>query len=150
MRGHAYKRGTSWTVVYDEQPADDGKRHQRSKGGFATQKEAERFLTDALARIDGRTYVEPARITLTDWCEQWLGVQRSRLRPSTWESYRDVLQGRVMPELGQIPLQALTAARIDQLYARLLAEGRSDGTGGLSARSVRYTHTILRLSLIHI
>jgi hypothetical protein len=60
MRGHAYKRGTSWTVVYDEQPDDDGKRRQRSKGGFATRKEAERFLTDTLARIDTGSYAQPS------------------------------------------------------------------------------------------
>ena len=51
MRGHAYKRGATWTVVYDEQPDENGKRRQRSKGGFATKREAERFLTDTLARI---------------------------------------------------------------------------------------------------
>ncbi len=33
---------------------------------------------------------------------------------------------------------------MDALYAKLLREGRSDGKGGLSARSVRYTHTVLR------
>jgi hypothetical protein len=146
MRGHAYKRGATWTVVYDE-PSPDGRRRQRSKGGFPTQKAAQRFLTDQLSRIGGGTYVEPARTTVADWCEQWLGAQGSRLRPSTWESYRDVLRGRVVPELGHIPLQSLTAAQIDQLYVRLLAQGRSDGKGGLSARSVRYTHTILRRAL---
>jgi integrase len=26
MRGHTYKRGSSWTVVYDEQPNENGKR----------------------------------------------------------------------------------------------------------------------------
>jgi integrase len=146
MRGHAYKRGASWTAVYDE-PSPDGKRRQRSKGGFPTQKAAQRFLTDQLSRIGGGTYVEPARTTVGDWCEQWLDVQSSRLRPSTWESYRDVLRGRVVPELGHIPLQSLTAAQIDRLYAHLLSRGRSDGRGGLSARSVRYTHTILRRAL---
>jgi hypothetical protein len=50
MRGHAYKRGSTWTVMYDEQPADDGKRRQRSKGGFATKREAEQWLTDTLAK----------------------------------------------------------------------------------------------------
>jgi hypothetical protein len=38
MRGHAYKRGSTWTVVFDEQADENGRRHQRSKGGFATRK----------------------------------------------------------------------------------------------------------------
>lgn len=32
MRGHVRKRGSTWTVVYDENPDVDGKRRQRSKG----------------------------------------------------------------------------------------------------------------------
>jgi integrase len=48
VRGHVRKRGSSWTVVYDEGRSDDGKRIQRSKGGFATRREASAFLTDEL------------------------------------------------------------------------------------------------------
>lgn len=146
MRGHVYKRGTSWTAVHDE-PSPDGKRRQRTKGGFATKRDAQRYLTEQLARLAAGTYVAPARTTLGEMCEQWLEVQRSRLRPSTWESYCGMLRGRVVPELGHIALQQLTAARIDQLYARLLSDGRADGSGGLSARSVRYTHVVLRRAL---
>jgi hypothetical protein len=36
MRGHVYKRGNGWTVVYDEGRDETGKRIQRSKGGFHT------------------------------------------------------------------------------------------------------------------
>lgn len=39
------------------------------------------------------------------------------------------------------------ATRSSYLYARLLRNGRCDGTGGLSARIVRYTHTIIRRAL---
>ena len=35
MRGHVHKRGTTWTVVYDEGRDENGRRQQRSKGGFA-------------------------------------------------------------------------------------------------------------------
>jgi len=55
VRGHIAKRGSTWTVTYDE-PAVDGKRRQRSKGGFATKREASAFLTDALGRLEGGTY----------------------------------------------------------------------------------------------
>jgi hypothetical protein len=45
MRGHIHKRGSTWTVVYDETAGEEGKRRQRSKGGFATKRDAQRFLT---------------------------------------------------------------------------------------------------------
>lgn len=51
MRGHVYKRVTSWTVVYDEGHDENGRRRQRSKGGFATRRDAQRFLTDVLSRL---------------------------------------------------------------------------------------------------
>jgi hypothetical protein len=56
MRGHVYKRGATWTVMYDEQADDTGKRRQRSKGGFSTQKAAQRFLTNTLSRLDSGSY----------------------------------------------------------------------------------------------
>ena len=34
MRGRIFKRGSTWTTVYDELPDEHGKRRQRSKGGF--------------------------------------------------------------------------------------------------------------------
>ena len=57
MTGNIYKRGSSWSVRYDE-PSPDGRRKQRSKGGFATRKDAQRFLTDALARLDSGLYAD--------------------------------------------------------------------------------------------
>jgi Arm DNA-binding domain len=61
MRGHVHKRGGTWSVVYDEQPSEDGKRRQRTKGGFATRREAQAFLTKTLARIGDGTYArDPA------------------------------------------------------------------------------------------
>jgi len=44
-------------------------------------------------------------------------------------------------------LEQLTAARVDQVYSKLLREGRAGGEGGLSPSSVRYTHVLLRRSL---
>jgi integrase len=40
-------------------------------------------------------------------------------------------------------LGSITAHDLNELYVRLLREGRRDGRGGLSARTVRYLHTIL-------
>lgn len=92
-------------------------------------------------------YTEPTRQTVGAYLEQWLSAQQSRLRPSTHESYRRVLRAHVTPAIGGVPLTRLTATALDDLYARLLRDGRCDGTGGLSARTVRYTHTIIRRTL---
>lgn len=62
-------------------------------------------------------------------------------------SYSQKLRLHVVPHLGHVPLQRLTTAHIDGLYRQLEREGRADGNGGLSPRTVRYIHTILRKAL---
>jgi integrase len=53
----------------------------------------------------------------------------------------------IIPALGTVPLQRLTAAQLNALYADLLAKGRRDGKGGLSARTVAYVHATVRKAL---
>jgi integrase len=57
------------------------------------------------------------------------------------------LRAHVIPAIGAVPLARLTATALDDLYGRLLRAGRCDGAGGLSARTVRYVHTIVRRAL---
>jgi integrase len=145
MRGSTRKRGSTWTAYWDLEPDPlTGKRRQTSKGGFKTRKAAQAHLATVVGQVNAGTCVEPAKLTLTAYLEGWLGVQRSRLRESTHASYCAVLRGRVVPELGSIALDRVSTADVDRVYAKLLREGRADGKGGLSARSVRYTHTVLR------
>jgi integrase len=63
-------------------------------------------------------------------------------------SYRRNLRVHVVPRLGGIRLQALTPMHLDKMYAELLARGnmRTEGTA-LSARTVRYVHTVLKKAL---
>ena len=76
------KHGT-WYYRHDLQPGPDGRR-QVKQGGFATEREARRGLTDALARIDRGTYVDRANLNVGAYLDQWLlgrvfasgGVQR--------------------------------------------------------------------------
>ena len=53
----------------------------------------------------------------------------------------------IIPALGTVPLQRLTAAQLNSLYADLLAGGRCDGKGGLSPRTVAYVHATIRKAL---
>lgn len=69
----------------------------------------------------------------------------SRIKPSTLDSYRRNMELHVQPTLGRRPMQQLTAAMLNALYADLLS-----GTARrrpLSAKTVRYVHTIIHKSL---
>ncbi|MDX1660088.1 MAG: N-terminal phage integrase SAM-like domain-containing protein [Nitriliruptorales bacterium] len=144
MRGHVYKRGETWTAVFDvgEQPRTrcsscDWKswggsarsrcpecrepvevrreRRQRSKGGFPSKAAAEDHLALRLAEIARGAHVMPNDITVGEYLSRWLEVQRSQLEPSTWVNYRRRIARYFEPALGGIPLQALRVQHLKRL-----------------------------------
>ena len=113
--------------------------------GFSTKSEAQAALDDL--RVAGRqgVYVAPVRQCLGEYLTQdWLTAIKVSVEPSTWASYERYMRLHVIPHIGHVRLQAVEAGILNRLYAELLESGRLDGKpGGLSARSVRYVHTIL-------
>lgn len=116
----------------------DGKRRQR-KTSHRTEPEAQRARTEMLRAIDTATAVAPARDTVDAYLAGWLEHLElvAGRRPSTVSSYRKML-ARYLPEpLRAARLQHVTVADIDGVY-RVMARR------GLSARTIRYLHTVLR------
>ena len=141
MRGHVYKREQSWTVVYDEQPDEHGNRRQRSKGGFQTRKEAQRFLTDTLARIDSGSYAVPSKLTVADYLErEWMPAVEGTLRPLSVQRYRAIIRLYIKPRIGSRRLQSLSGGTLNGLYADLERDG-------LSVSTRRLVHAVLGRAL---
>jgi integrase len=141
-----HKKGTRWYVVTAEPKGEDGKRRQKwHTPSHRTKKEAQRAEREILSQRDAGSYVEPTRQTLGAYLTgEWLPAIRATVRPSTWTSYETLVRLHVAPHLGPVPLRQVTPAGLNGLYATLAESGRRDGSGGLSPRTVRYVHTILR------
>jgi integrase len=141
MRGHVRKRGTSWTVVYDEQPDEHGRRRQRSKGGFATRREAQAFLTDTLAKLGNGTYAAPSKLTVAAFLsDEWLPAVQNTLRPLSVAKYEQVIRLHLVPRIGSTRLQALSAGHLNALYGDL-------ETAGLSVSTRRLVHAVIGRAL---
>lgn len=135
-------------VATNHRDAATGRRRQRWHGGYRTRREAQRRLNEVLHELDVGTFVEPATRTVGAYLtEEWLPAQRSRLRPSTFDSYERNIRLHVVPRLGAVRLQALTGPMVTSFYGDLLTGGRVGNGDGLSAKTVRYIHTILRRAL---
>jgi integrase len=138
--------GTWWFRV-DVAPAGAPRKQVRRRG-FRTKRDAQTALNEVLHDVGKGTFVATDRVTVADYLDDWVNSLPTRgLRPRTVASYRDMLRLHVLPSLGAGRLQALTAVDLDRLYARLLEDGHRYSGAGLSARSVRYVHTILRKAL---
>lgn len=147
QRGFVRKRGSTWTAYFHVIGAD-GERKQISKGGFRTKADALKHLTTSVHAVQTAEFVERSRLTFGEYLlESWLPLVESSLRPTTFDSYKRMLNLYVIRSLGRIELQKLRADHLDQLYARLLKEGRQDGRGGLSPKTVRYLHNTMHKAL---
>lgn len=142
------KGGTRWRIVWGEVDPDTGRRaRQRSRGGFATEREASRQLRRVLTSIDAGTYASPSHVTLERYVAEWL--DGLRLSPSTVAGYRKLARLHVVPYLGERRLDSIRAATLAKLYRDLEEDGwkgrgRQAGVKmGLGVNTVRKVHTLL-------
>ncbi len=119
MQGHIHKRvhtgtngkqTTRWYVVVDVGTNPDGRRRQKWHGGYRTRKDAEIARAKLVDDLHTGSYVVPGRLTLAEWVrDSWLPMTESRIKPSTFHSYRQNMEIHVLPVLGWKPLQQLCA-----------------------------------------
>jgi integrase len=107
-------------------------------------------MRTALEAAARGAYVQPSKMTVGAWLDEW--AAGLRLAQSTVASYRKNIRLHVKPHIGSVPLASLTSARLTKLYRELETSGRRNGKGeltgeGLSARTVRYIHTIIGAAL---
>ena len=127
-----------------------GKLKRTKKRGFKRKSEAEAFLLEINQRQNEGTFLAPKVIYFKDYINSWLkSYAKIKVKESTYHEYARIVRNHLIPYLGGIDIKNITAMQIDELYAKLLENGRFDGTGGLSKRSVLYTHRVLNEALEH-
>lgn len=146
MKGYITRKGNHWyVVIYEGLDPATGKERRRwhPAGTDRTQAEA---LAGRLADEElERRGTGRSRLTLAAHIERtWLPRKARQLRPVTLDGYRRQLRLYILPHLGPVPLRSLRVEEIEDLYECLLTAGRSDGTGGLSTKSVLEVHVLLR------
>jgi len=146
MRGHIYRRGQTWTYMIDVGHDSSGRRRQKSKGGFRTKRDAQAALNEGLNALQRGMYVETSKLTVGKFLrDSWLPAIRSSVRPTTYSSYTMHVRRYLVPALGHIPLQRLSAPQINGFYADLGVDG-SLGTS-LKPATVRRIHATLHKAL---
>lgn len=148
MKGCIFKRGKTYSVVVELGRNEKGKRGQKWFSGYKTKKEAEKALVSILNQLETNTFVNPEKLTLAEYLRQWMiNYVEPNLAPKTIDGYRVNIERHIIPSLGNILLQKLQPIHIQQFYKSKLENGRFDGKGSLSAKSVLYIHRVLRKAL---
>lgn len=143
----------TWSFVVDLGPGLDGKgewreRRQARRRGFATKKAAVTAMEELRVAARRGTFVAPQQTTLKEFLEnEWLPAVQSRVGAGTFDSYSRNVRHHIVPAIGGIRLQALDGGALDRLYRHLATTGHKRTGGPLSARTIRYIHTILHVAL---
>ena len=149
MRGHVRERGKgNWYAVLSTHDQQTGKRKVRfiRLEGATGKREAQQQLATIIAQRATGTFVEPDKITVAQFLERWLEYIKTQVAPRTASGYAEKMR-TITPILGTIRLTKLRPEQISETYSKLLINGRSDGGGGLSARTVKHIHVILKQAL---
>jgi integrase len=145
-RGTVERYGRGWSIRF----RDPGGRTVR-EAGFATKRLAEEALTDRLGSLQRGAFVRPQRLSVAEYLEGWLdSLTIAGRRETTISGYRSIVALHLVPAIGAVQLQQLTALHLDRLYAQLASSGRRRNgvvLGGLSLRTVRYVHSVIGKAL---
>ena len=138
------RRGVYYVVIDHGTDRLTRKRQRRWHRAGTTKRSAQHLLTTLLTEHETNRHVEADEMTLRVYLiDEWLPSVRNELRHSTYESYRRNVVNHVLPRLGDARLQTIRPMDLTRFYTGLMTDGRRNGKGGLSAKSVRNVHVAL-------
>ncbi|WJE48936.1 site-specific integrase [Peribacillus frigoritolerans] len=99
-----------------------GKRTQKKKRGFNTKKEAEHALSEFLNDVRLGNYVEPDKMTLSDFIQDWLKEMKLNVAVSTYQNYISFNKCHINPRLGHFRMQKIEPLIVQRFIYDLVEE----------------------------
>lgn len=113
--GSVFPRGNGWTVVFR-----NPNNKQKWLGGFATKGEAQKRLTAELEKIGSGTYREVGSVQFSEFCETCLSLWKTRIKPSTWCTWKSAIKKWLVPHFGGYDVQDISKANVEDFLSSLL------------------------------
>lgn len=156
MKGGIFKRelpsgSINWGyVIYVGRDAN-GKRKQIFKSGFSRKGDAEDALRIKLNEKSAGDLVKPDPTTFAAFLEEWFREHAERnCSKKTVDRYRE-LAAYVLPHVGAIKLQDITALALERVFNQLKDSGgwnrKAKERRPLSAKTVRHIAGVVRVAL---
>ena len=143
MTGSMRQCGKCWYVTLYV----NGKKKEL-RTAATTRRDAEREKTRLVHQLNRGRLTGPPKLTLTEFSEKWLDTHHKlKAGARTFEADRNHLRAQILPALGHLKLDKVTAPEPQRFYLSMLENGRKDGKGGLSPQTVRHFQAILHKAL---
>ncbi len=131
-----------WLIrVYLGRDHESRKRKYHNRTIHGPLREAQAYLTRKLRERDLGRDLEGAKVNLNEYLDRWLVTAvKSRVREKTCQDYEGMLRRYIRPTLGERVLAAMRPLDLQTTYQQMIERG-------LSPRTVRYTHVVLRSAM---
>ena len=121
-------------TVYDvniKYKAPDGYK-QYAKKGFTTKKEAQQHEAEMKTKLSNPTYSPVSnahgRMSVKDYMDEWLEAYgKVNLRPSTYESYKGIINNHINPNIGHFQIREVSPAMLDDIFRKMFNNGLTKG-----------------------
>jgi integrase len=148
MKGHIRERSPGrWAIILDTRDPQTGKRKRKWHRFEGTKRQAQDECARLITEMRGGVYLEPSKTTIARYLDRWLAHIKPNVTPKTHERYTELATRNLVPLIGAVILTKLQSAQVSEAYAKALINGRADGKGGLSARTVHHLHPVLNQAL---
>lgn len=154
VKGHVRPRPSKENTRYYDVVLDFGKNQYTGKRERITfhaettnKKEAENMLTVKKAEYLQGTIVEPTKLLVKDYLDEYLETYVKPLSsPATVKDYRTMIESYIKPTFGDIKLQDLTNMRIQQVYNSWKRKSPKGGNP-LRTTTILHINRVLKASL---
>jgi len=127
---------------------ENGKRKRITLYG-ETRNDVHEKLTDYLHKQQKGEVIPSGKKTVGEFLDQWLeDVVKPSLRPRTYNSYEEAVRLHIKPGLGNVRLSKLSGQHVQRFLNQLAQKDSATvKKQKLSARTVSYNRTVLRMAL---
>jgi integrase len=136
MKGSIRQRGNTFQFRFTVKDPITNERKEISKGGFKSEREAQRAMTLAMADYERGVYTPDTKMSFQELTKLWLEEKEDNVRESTIYSYKRVLDARILPFFKKMDVKGVKPLHIHNFYQKLKKEG-------LSGKYISYVGVIL-------
>ena len=128
------------TRYYNEK----GERKEKRKQGFTSEKDAYRALLEIQIAIEENDtkVVESTNITVLQWSEKWLQMNKINWKPTTYNQRRNCIKYQVKDAIGHVKLHKLDLMTYQMLFIDPLVE-----SGKCETSTIKLFHTIVKIMI---
>ncbi|MFF5993533.1 site-specific integrase [Lysinibacillus sp. KU-BSD001] len=120
-----------------------GKRKEKKKSGFQTEKAAIKALLEVKAQtLRGETkQLDNDNLTVSQWLDMWYEMNEKKWKPGTKSQRKNIIDKRIKPRIGNFKLQKLERATYQREFINDLE------STGYSVGTIKLSHNIFMIAI---